>query len=99
MSTPLPQEMLCLWFAIAEQAILCFLGQHAFHTDCLGRKVMEQVGVGKSKRIREVQKLVSTGIVVGARRRCCDCRVGCLGCFGLVSLLVPLRVAESTHLE
>ena len=53
---------------LLSRQFFVFPCQHAFHTDCLGRKVMEQVGVGKSKRIREVQKLVSAGIVVGARR-------------------------------
>ncbi|KAH8895039.1 Pep3/Vps18/deep orange family protein [Thozetella sp. PMI_491] len=42
--------------------------QHAFHSDCLGRKVLEQAGVGKSRRIKECQVQISKGLVSGAKR-------------------------------
>lgn len=43
--------------------------QHAFHADCLGAVVMEQVGMGKGKRIRQLQRQVGEGAVLGARKR------------------------------
>lgn len=42
--------------------------QHAFHSDCLGKKIIEQGGVTKSKRIRELQVEVSRGTSIGAKR-------------------------------
>lgn len=42
--------------------------QHAFHSDCLGRKVLEQAGVGKGKRIRECQAQITRGLVQGEKR-------------------------------
>lgn len=42
--------------------------QHAFHSDCLGRKVIEQAGVAKSRRIKELQVEVSRGTSIGLKR-------------------------------
>ncbi|KAK7532184.1 Pep3/Vps18/deep orange family-domain-containing protein [Phyllosticta citribraziliensis] len=42
--------------------------QHAFHSECLGRKVVEQAGVAKGRRIRELQMEVTKGTSVGTRR-------------------------------
>ncbi|KAF2457272.1 Pep3/Vps18/deep orange family-domain-containing protein [Lineolata rhizophorae] len=42
--------------------------QHAFHADCLGKKVIEQAGVAKSKRIKELQVEVGRGTSTGAKR-------------------------------
>ncbi|KAF1986019.1 hypothetical protein K402DRAFT_333273 [Aulographum hederae CBS 113979] len=42
--------------------------QHAFHSDCLGKKVIEQAGVAKSRRIREFQIEVTRGTSVGTKR-------------------------------
>ena len=42
--------------------------QHAFHSECLGRKVVEQAGVAKGRRIRELQMEVTKGTSAGARR-------------------------------
>ncbi|KAK0732716.1 Pep3/Vps18/deep orange family-domain-containing protein [Apiosordaria backusii] len=42
--------------------------QHAFHSDCLGRRVLEQSGAAKGRRIREIQGLISKGLVTGERR-------------------------------
>lgn len=53
---------------LLSRQFFVFPCQHAFHSDCLGRKVMEQVGVAKGRRIREVQMLVSKGMVSGAKR-------------------------------
>ncbi|KAK4639442.1 tethering complex subunit [Podospora bellae-mahoneyi] len=42
--------------------------QHAFHSDCLGRRVLEQSGAAKGRRIREIQGLIGKGVVKGERR-------------------------------
>lgn len=42
--------------------------QHAFHADCLGEMVMGMAGMGKSKRIRELQKEIGRGVAMGKRR-------------------------------
>jgi hypothetical protein len=53
---------------LLSRQFFVFPCQHAFHSDCLGRKVMEQVGLGKGKRIRELQGQVSKGLLAGAKR-------------------------------
>ncbi|RDL35342.1 Uncharacterized protein BP5553_07273 [Venustampulla echinocandica] len=53
---------------LLSRQFFVFPCQHAFHSDCLGRKVLEQAGVGKGKRIRDVQMLVTKGMVTGAKR-------------------------------
>ena len=53
---------------LLSRQFFVFPCQHAFHSDCLGKKVMEQVGLGKSKRIKELQMNISKGMVVGAKR-------------------------------
>ncbi|KUJ11730.1 uncharacterized protein LY89DRAFT_786602 [Mollisia scopiformis] len=53
---------------LLSRQFFVFPCQHAFHSDCLGRKVMEQVGIGKGKRIRELQGLISKGMLAGAKR-------------------------------
>lgn len=42
--------------------------QHAFHADCLGEMVMRQAGIGKGKRIKELQKEIGRGVALGKRR-------------------------------
>lgn len=42
--------------------------QHAFHADCLGEMVMHIAGMGKGKRIRELQKEIGRGVALGKRR-------------------------------
>lgn len=42
--------------------------QHAFHADCLGEMVMKMAGMGKGKRIRELQREVGRGVALGKRR-------------------------------
>lgn len=53
---------------LLSRQFFVFPCQHAFHSDCLGKKVMEQAGAGKSKRIRELQALVTRGAEMGPRR-------------------------------
>lgn len=42
--------------------------QHAFHADCLGEMVLHMAGIGKGKRIRELQKEIGRGVALGKRR-------------------------------
>lgn len=42
--------------------------QHSFHADCLGKMVMQSAGMGKSKRIRELQTEVGRAVVTGKKR-------------------------------
>ncbi|KAF2012799.1 hypothetical protein BU24DRAFT_374597 [Aaosphaeria arxii CBS 175.79] len=42
--------------------------QHAFHSDCLAKKVVELAGIARGKRIAELQMEVSKGTGVGAKR-------------------------------
>ncbi|TAQ90432.1 hypothetical protein B7494_g1230 [Chlorociboria aeruginascens] len=53
---------------LLSRQFFVFPCQHAFHSDCLGRKVMEQVSAAKGKRIREVQASISQGLVTGGKR-------------------------------
>jgi hypothetical protein len=42
--------------------------QHAFHSDCLAKKVVELAGIARGKRIAELQMDVSKGTSTGAKR-------------------------------
>ncbi|THX30688.1 hypothetical protein D6D10_08588 [Aureobasidium pullulans] len=42
--------------------------QHSFHADCLGKMVLQSVGMGKSKRIKELQTEVGRAVVTGKKR-------------------------------
>ncbi|KAF2788010.1 hypothetical protein K505DRAFT_379203 [Melanomma pulvis-pyrius CBS 109.77] len=42
--------------------------QHAFHSDCLAKKVVELTGIAKGKRIAELQMEVSKGTSIGPKR-------------------------------
>jgi len=42
--------------------------QHAFHADCLGEMTMKMVGMGKTKRIKELQREIGRGVAFGKRR-------------------------------
>nr|GFD55056.1 vacuolar protein sorting-associated protein 18 homolog [Tanacetum cinerariifolium] len=42
--------------------------QHAFHSDCLAKKVVELAGIARGKRIAELQLNVSKGTSTGAKR-------------------------------
>ncbi|KAK0630662.1 Pep3/Vps18/deep orange family-domain-containing protein [Bombardia bombarda] len=53
---------------LLSRQFFVFPCQHAFHSDCLGRRVLEQTGPGKGKRIRECQVQISKGLVSGAKR-------------------------------
>ncbi|CAM1502892.1 Fc.00g076680.m01.CDS01 [Cosmosporella sp. VM-42] len=53
---------------LLSRQFFVFPCQHSFHSDCLGRKVLEQAGVGKSSRVRELQMQIHKGLVNGAKR-------------------------------
>lgn len=42
--------------------------QHAFHNDCLAKKVMSLVGTTKTRRIRDLQAEIGDGLVMGVRK-------------------------------
>lgn len=53
---------------LLSRQFFVFPCQHAFHSDCLGKRVLEQVGVSKGKRIRDLQMSISKGMVTGGKR-------------------------------
>ncbi|KAF4591602.1 vacuolar protein sorting protein DigA [Ophiocordyceps camponoti-floridani] len=53
---------------LLSRQFFVFPCQHAFHSDCMGRKVLEQCGVGRAARIRELQVQIHRGLVSGSRR-------------------------------
>lgn len=53
---------------LLSRQFFVFPCQHSFHSDCLGKKVMEQIGLAKGKKIRELQNAISQGMVSGAKR-------------------------------
>ncbi|KAK9795718.1 putative Pep3/Vps18/deep orange domain-containing protein [Seiridium cardinale] len=53
---------------LLSRQFFVFPCQHAFHSDCLGKEVLKQAGVGRSKRIRECQVQISKGLVSGAKK-------------------------------
>ncbi|KAG5993069.1 hypothetical protein E4U54_003480 [Claviceps lovelessii] len=53
---------------LLSRQFFVFPCQHAFHSDCMGRRVLEQAGFGQSKRIRQLQMQIHKGLVNGTRR-------------------------------
>lgn len=58
---------ICLLPVLSRQFFV-FPCQHAFHSDCLGRKVLDAAGLGKRKHIRDLQTEMSKGNSTGGRR-------------------------------
>jgi hypothetical protein len=54
---------------LLSRQFFVFPCQHAFHSDCLGRRVLEQSGAAKARRIRECQVQISKGLVGGGEKR------------------------------
>lgn len=52
---------------VLSRQFFVFPCQHAFHSDCLGREVLEGAG-GKKKYIRDLQAQLSKGDIPGSRR-------------------------------
>ncbi|KAI9750576.1 MAG: hypothetical protein M4579_006405 [Chaenotheca gracillima] len=55
-------------YPLLSRQFFVFPCQHAFHSDCLAKKVLEQSGAGKGRRIRDLQTAVSRGGVAGGKR-------------------------------
>ncbi|KAH6850069.1 Pep3/Vps18/deep orange family-domain-containing protein [Chaetomium sp. MPI-CAGE-AT-0009] len=53
---------------LLSRQFFVFPCQHAFHSDCLGRRVLEQSPAAKARRIRECQVQISKGLVGGEKR-------------------------------
>jgi vacuolar protein sorting-associated protein 18 len=53
---------------VLSRQFFVFPCQHAFHSDCLGKRVLESSGTGKKKRIKDLQADVSQGLSMGAQR-------------------------------
>lgn len=53
---------------LLSRQFFVFPCQHAFHSDCLGKKVLEHSGYGNSKKIRQLQTQIHKGLVNGAKR-------------------------------
>lgn len=55
-------------YPLLSRQFFVFPCQHAFHSDCLSSRVIAQSGVGKSRRIRELQTEIAQGLVQGKQR-------------------------------
>ncbi|KAG6156768.1 hypothetical protein E4U23_001226 [Claviceps purpurea] len=53
---------------LLSRQFFVFPCQHAFHSDCMGRRVLEQAGYGLSRRIGQLQAQIHKGLANGARR-------------------------------
>lgn len=53
---------------VLSRQFFVFPCQHAFHSDCLGKKVMESAGLAKRKNIRDLQAEMSKGASPPARK-------------------------------
>ncbi|EEP79503.1 hypothetical protein UREG_04349 [Uncinocarpus reesii 1704] len=53
---------------VLSRQFFVFPCQHAFHSDCLGKKIMAAAGTGKRKHIKDLQAEMSKGANTAARR-------------------------------
>ncbi|KAF7513470.1 hypothetical protein GJ744_008764 [Endocarpon pusillum] len=53
---------------VLSRQFFVFPCQHAFHSDCLGKKVLESSRSGKKKYIKDLQNEVSRGLSTGVKR-------------------------------
>lgn len=53
---------------LLSRQFFVFPCQHSFHSDCLGRKVLEQAGVAKSSKIKDLQMQIHRGLVAGSKK-------------------------------
>ncbi|KIX10012.1 uncharacterized protein Z518_01093 [Rhinocladiella mackenziei CBS 650.93] len=54
---------------VLSRQFFVFPCQHAFHSDCLGKRVLESAGSSKRKRIKDLQTEVNQGLTVGVQRQ------------------------------
>ncbi|CAK7226014.1 tethering complex subunit [Sporothrix bragantina] len=53
---------------LLSRQFFVFPCQHAFHSDCLGRRVLEQSSHGVGRKIRELQVHITKGLVAGSKK-------------------------------
>jgi hypothetical protein len=53
---------------VLSRQFFVFPCQHAFHSDCLGKRVLENSSLGKKKHIKDLQMEVSRGLSIGPQR-------------------------------
>ena len=53
---------------VLSRQFFVFPCQHAFHSDCLGKKVLDASGLGKRKHIKDLQNEVSRGLSTGVKK-------------------------------
>ncbi|TPX13771.1 uncharacterized protein E0L32_005715 [Thyridium curvatum] len=53
---------------LLSRQFFVFPCQHAFHSDCLGKRVLEQSSLGVGRRIKDLQVQITKGLVSGARK-------------------------------
>ena len=53
---------------VLSRQFFVFPCQHAFHSDCLGKKVLESSRLGKKRYIKDLQNEVSRGLSTGVKR-------------------------------
>lgn len=54
---------------VLSRQFFVFPCQHAFHSDCLGKRVLENSGSSKRKRIKDLQTEVNQGLSMGPQRQ------------------------------
>jgi len=54
---------------VLSRQFFVFPCQHAFHSDCLGKRVLESSGSSKRKRIKDLQTQVNQGLSIGVQRQ------------------------------
>ena len=54
---------------LLSRQFFVFPCQHAFHSDCLGRRVLEQSSLATGKRIRELQVQITRGLVTAGAQK------------------------------
>lgn len=54
---------------VLSRQFFVFPCQHAFHSDCLGKRILEHSGASKRQRIKDLQSEVNQGLSVGVQRQ------------------------------
>jgi len=54
---------------VLSRQFFVFPCQHAFHSDCLGKRVLDSSGTSKRKRIKDLQAEVNQGLNIGVQRQ------------------------------
>jgi hypothetical protein len=75
---------------LLSKQFFVFPCQHSFHSECLGKKVMEQAGVAKNSRIKELQVQISRGLVNGTKREAMIAELDALVASAWLVVCIPL---------